>query len=94
MQVGKFWLITIETINGPWHVSSLQDGRGITMTRDLSGVRHYRAGSWYIVNKDTGKSKRIGPIKMNGKNWHDEAVAEAKRRNIELGYPQQKETVQ
>jgi hypothetical protein len=83
MQVGKFWLITIGTINGPWHVSSLQDGKGLSMGRGLGN-----AGSWYIVNKDTGRSKRIGPVKMKGKNWFDEARAEAKRRNIELGFSQ------
>jgi len=88
MQVGNFWLITIGTINGPWHVASLNDGRGVRMPRGLYGEDMGHAGSWYIVNKDTGRSKRIGPVKARGKNWCDEARAEAKRRNIVLGYSQ------
>lgn len=89
MQVGRFWLITIGTINGPWQVSSWEDGRGQLMPPHRPFGQPHRAGSWYIVNKDTGKSKRIGPVKSRGKNWHDEAVAEAKRRNIALGYAQE-----
>jgi hypothetical protein len=90
MQVGKFWLITIETINGPWHVASLDDHRGAPLTRGMWGENRGRAGSWYIVNKDTGRSKRIGPVKMRGKNWFDEACAVAKQRNIELGFSQER----
>lgn len=74
MQVGKFWLITTSTLNGPWHVAS---GPGGAM------------GSWYIVNKDTGRSRRIGPVKLKGKNWFDEAVTIAKQRNIKLGFSQE-----
>jgi hypothetical protein len=88
MQVGNFWLITIDTINGPWHVASLSDGRGAQMPRGINGEYMGRAGSWYIVNKDTGRSKRIGPVKSRGKNWCDEAKAEAKQRNIKLGFSQ------
>ncbi len=84
MQVGKFWLITVDTIKGPWHVASLDDGKGRDMGHGLG-----RAGSWYIVNKDNGKSKRIGPVRMNGRNYCDEARAEAKRRNVALGYAQE-----
>jgi hypothetical protein len=46
-------------------------------------------GSWYIVNKDTGRSRRIGPVKLKGKNWFDEAVTIAKQRNIKLGFSQE-----
>ena len=89
MQVGKFWLITIDTIKGPWHVASLDDGKGAAMPRGMWGGDMGRAGSWYIVNKDTGKAKRIGPVKMRGKNWCDEARAEAVRRNVALGFTQE-----
>lgn len=68
MQVGPFWCITTGTLIGPWHVASLNDGGG-------------RAGSWYIVNVDTKQSKRIGPVRMKGKNWHDEAMDVARERN-------------
>lgn len=89
MQVGPFWLITTETIKGPWHVSSLNDGRGALMPSFYAGGPRPRAGSWYVVNKDTGQSKRIGPVKSRGKNWCDEARAEAKRRNVDLGFSQE-----
>ncbi len=89
MQVGNFWLITTSTINGPWHVSSLNDGQGQLMPAFTSGGTRHRAGSWYIVHKDTGKSKRIGPVKSRGKNWHDEAIKEAKHRNEKLGFSQE-----
>ena len=88
MQVGKFWLITVGTINGPWHVSSLNDRRGQSMGT-LGGRWLGRAGSWYIVNKDNGRSKRMGPVKSRGKNWCDAARDEAKRRNIALGFSQE-----
>lgn len=88
MQVGKFWLITTETINGPWHVAAFHDGRGSSMGF-FEGRHQGNAGSWYIVNKDTGRSRRIGPVKMRGKNWCDEARAEAVRRNVALGFKQE-----
>lgn len=44
------------------------------------GTRHDGSG-WYIVNKDTGKSKYIGPVTGKGTNYFDRAVDEAKRRN-------------
>jgi len=88
MQVGKFWLITIDTINGPWHVSSYNDGLGTLMPAFHPGGKKHRAGSWYIVNKDTGKSERIGSVRARGRNYCDEARDEAKRRNRELGFPQ------
>ena len=74
MQVGPFWCITVGTLIGPWHVSSL-------MPALTPGGKKHRAGSWYIVNKDTGDSRRVGPVKARGKNWHDAAITEAKRRN-------------
>jgi hypothetical protein len=88
MQVGRFWLITTGTINGPWHVSSLDDGLGQLMPASTTFGKKHRAGSWYIVNKDTGDSRRIGPVKSRGKNWCDEARAEARHRNIALGFKQ------
>jgi len=63
MQVGRFWLITLETIDGPWHVGSTHDK------------------CWYIVHKDTGKSKKIGPVKTRGSSNFEKAYAEAIRRN-------------
>ena len=69
MQVGQFWLITTDTIKGPWHVGSKSGGK-----------------NWYIVNKDTGESHCIGPVRKSGRNFCDEAKAEAKRRNRALGY--------
>ncbi len=38
--------------------------------------------SWYVVDKKGKKRpKRIGPVKLSGKNYHDIAVKEAERRN-------------
>lgn len=88
MQVGKFWLITINTINGPWHVSSLNDGLGALMPAFHAGGKRHRGGSWYIVNKDTGDAERIGSVRSKGTNYCDRAKEEAKRRNRELGFPQ------
>ena len=76
MQVGRFWLITTDTINGPWHVASLDDPRSVR-------------GDWYVVNKDTGKSKLIGPVRSRGTNYCDRARAEAIRRNEALGFKQE-----
>lgn len=88
MQVGKFWLITIDTINGPWHVSSYNDGLGTLMPAFHSGGKKHRAGSWYIVHKDTGDAERIGSVRSKGTNYCDRAKEEAIRRNRALGYPQ------
>jgi hypothetical protein len=82
MQVGRFWLITTNTIIGPWHVSSLNDGRGVSMGEGM------KAGSWYVVNKNTGKSKRIGPVRLKGTNYCDKAKEEAVRRNALEGFEQ------
>jgi hypothetical protein len=38
--------------------------------------------SWYIKNELTGKTVKIGPVRMKGKNYHDVAQEEAQRRNI------------
>lgn len=70
MRVGRFWLVTIDTINGPWHVGSKDN--------ELK---------WYIVNRETGHSEYIGRVTGHGHNYFDEARDEAKRRNRELGFP-------
>jgi len=64
---GDFVTITDSTLDGPWHV-----GWRDSSTPDKN---------WYIVNKDTGKSKKIGPVRMSGTNYCDKAREEAKRRN-------------
>jgi hypothetical protein len=59
-------------------------------TSTINGPWHVGSKStalkWYIVNKDTGKSKYIGPVTGHGHNYFDEARDEAKRRNNELGF--------
>jgi hypothetical protein len=65
MQVGLFWVIT--ELEGPWQV-----GERTGPTSD---------NFWYIVNKDTGESKKIGPVRLRGTNYFDRAEAEAVRRN-------------
>jgi len=70
MQYNQFWIITVNTLRGPWHVSAYND-------------------SWYIVNIETGRFRRIGRIggpRGNGRgiNYHDRAISEAKTRNGEL----------
>ena len=36
---------------------------------------------WYVVNNDTLVAKRIGPARLSGRNYWDEAMAEAQKRN-------------
>jgi hypothetical protein len=36
---------------------------------------------WYIVNRVTGRSRKIGPVRMRGTNYFDKAEEEADRRN-------------
>ncbi len=73
MRVGRFETITDGTLGGPWHVAEK--------------VEPMLDANWYIVNVDTGKSKKIGRAKKNGTNFYDKAIEEAKRRNyaIQLG---------
>jgi len=41
-----------------------------------------RGVSWYVVHPSRKKApKRIGPVRMTGKNYYDIAVREAERRN-------------
>jgi len=40
--------------------------------------------SWYIVNLDTRRYKRIGPAKWHGVNYFDEACVEADKRNTKI----------
>lgn len=58
--------------DGPWQVCSGGPFTG------------YSDRTWYIVNIETGKTKKIGPVTGKGKNYHDAACEEAKRRNIPL----------
>jgi len=37
---------------------------------------------WHIFNVITRRYKKIGPVQLRGKNYHDEAVNEAMRRNV------------
>lgn len=53
--------------------------------RQLDGpwqIPHTDDMFWYIYNTITRKYKRIGPVRTSGINYHDRAVAEAKRRNL------------
>jgi hypothetical protein len=68
MVIGQFVTITDNTLDGPWHVG-------------WRGFYSYVDKNWYIVNKDTGKSKKIGPVRSHGTNNCDKARAEATRRN-------------
>lgn len=40
--------------------------------------------SWGIINTETGKTKKIGPVKLKGTNYFDRAKEEANRRNAAL----------
>ena len=44
----------------------------------------FSGSSWYIVNVNTKKYKRIGPVRSKGRNYFDEAGAEADRRNVKI----------
>lgn len=45
--------------------------------------------NWYIYNTKTRRWKKIGPVRLKGKNYFDAAVAEAQRRNAEVFEKQQ-----
>lgn len=42
---------------------------------------------WGIINTETGKTKKIGPIASKGTNYFDRAVEEANNRNWALLSP-------
>ena len=65
----KHWYIT--DYDGDWQVCSGGPGTG------------YDSRTWYILNTKTGRTRKIGPVRMRGKNYCDEARAEAERRNKE-----------
>jgi hypothetical protein len=66
------WVITIDTMTGPWHVASYRNN-----SLWYGFCRNY----WYIVNMLTGRAKRIGRVKLRGVNYFDRACEVAKERN-------------
>ena len=64
----RHWYIT--DYEGPWQVCSGRPGCG------------YSSKTWYILNIKTGRTKKIGPVKLKGKNYFDAACEEALRRNV------------
>lgn len=65
---------------GPVFVS----GFNLITINVLSGPWHVGSRndrSWYIVNRVTGRSRKMGPYRMRGTNYFDKAKEEADRRN-------------
>jgi len=65
------WMITIDTLVGPWHVASSLHHTPIRTPKTM----------WYVVNMLTGDACKIGPAKGKGVNYCDRARDEARRRN-------------
>lgn len=67
MQYYQFWIHTINTLRGPWHVSAYGNYWYIV---NIETGEHKRIG-------------RVGGPRGNGRgtNYHDRAIEEAKRRN-------------
>lgn len=40
--------------------------------------------NWYIVNVETGQSKKVGPVRRKGTNYSDKASEMAQQRNDEI----------
>lgn len=66
-----------------WEVQSINDGRG-SLLHGPGGPGSNRSNSWYIVDTETGRSKRVGPVTLRGTNYYDRAVALAAERNKKL----------
>lgn len=47
-------------------------------------VDNSQSECWGIINTETGKTKKIGPVKFKGVNYFDRAVEEANGRNRAL----------
>lgn len=67
MQVGPFWLITVGTLKGPWHVSAYQNAWHIVN----------------IIKEKSGgiECKKIGKVRGHGMNYCDRAREIARERN-------------
>jgi hypothetical protein len=65
------WMITVDTITGPWHVASYLHRTPIREPKTM----------WCVVNMLTGDACRIGPAKGRGVNYCDRARDEARSRN-------------
>ena len=60
------------------------NGFHLITIRTLSGPWHVGTKDdiyWYIVNAETGQSKKIGPAQIKGPCYFDRAREEAERRN-------------
>ena len=80
MEFNGHWLITINTLDGPWHVSS---GVHIGHHKErLDANGKPIINGWHIVNILTGRTKWIGPVRMKVTNYFDRATAMAKERNV------------
>ena len=77
MDIFGCWCITIGTLTGPWHVFSH------SVIPGWGGRYRYRSGhgGWSIINMLTGRTKRIGPVRMRGMNYFDRAREVARQRN-------------
>lgn len=47
-------------------------------------VDNSSSAGWGIINTETGKTKKIGPVKLKGVSYFDCAMQEANRRNTAL----------
>lgn len=45
---------------------------------------------WEIINQETGKTVRIGKVTAKKRNYYDECVKEAKKRNLHLALKERK----
>jgi hypothetical protein len=66
--------------DGPVYVS----GFHLITINVLTGPWHVGSRNdkfWYIVNRVTGRSRKIGPVRMRGRNYFDKAKEEADHRN-------------
>ena len=78
MEFLGLWIITIGTLDGPWHVTSKH-------TSQQWGVPHRATRGtdvWMVVNILTGSTKVIGPSgRGKGVNYFDRSKDEATKRN-------------